>query len=163
MKLLVVEDEEKAGAYLKKGLIESGYTVDLSTDGVDALYLATTNDYDLIVLDIMLPKLNGWQLLQTLRSSEIPTPVIILSAKDQVEDRVKGLELGANDYLVKPFAFVELLARVKNALRHQTTTVKTESVLCIADLSLDLLKRKATRNNDTIPLTAKEFLSLIHI
>ena len=132
MKLLVVEDEEKAGAYLKKGLIESGYTVDLSTDGVDALYLATTNDYDLIVLDIMLPKLNGWQLLQTLRSSEIPTPVIILSAKDQVEDRVKGLELGANDYLVKPFAFVELLARVKNALRHQTTTVKTESVLCLS-------------------------------
>ena len=157
MKLLVVEDEEKAGAYLKKGLIESGYTVDLSADGVDALYLATTNDYDLIVLDIMLPKLNGWQLLQTLRSSEIFTPVIILSAKDQVEDRVKGLELGANDYLVKPFAFVELLARVKNALRHKTTTVKTESVLCIADLSLDLLKRKATRNNDTIPLTAKEF------
>lgn len=86
MKLLVVEDEEKAGAYLKKGLIESGYTVDLSTDGVDALYLATTYEYDLIVLDIMLPKLNGWQLLQTLRSSEISTPVIILSAKDQVED-----------------------------------------------------------------------------
>ncbi|NNN90702.1 response regulator, partial [Vibrio sp. 2-2(9)] len=105
----------------------------------------------------------GWQLLQTLRSSEISTPVIILSAKDQVEDRVKGLELGANDYLVKPFAFVELLARVKNALRHQTTTVKTESVLSIADLSLDLLKRKATRNNDTIPLTAKEFSLLEYL
>lgn len=163
MKLLVVEDEEKAGSYLKKGLMESGYNVDLSTDGVDALYLATTNEYDLIVLDIMLPKLNGWQLLQTLRSSELTTPVIILSAKDQVEDRVKGLELGANDYLVKPFAFVELLARVKNALRHQATTVKTESVLCVADLSLDLLKRKATRNNETIPLTAKEFSLLEYL
>lgn len=157
MKLLVVEDEEKAGAYLKKGLIESGYTVDLSTDGVDALYLATTNDYDLIVLDIMLPKLNGWQLLQTLRSSEIPTPVIILSAKDQVEDRVKGLELGANDYLVKPFAFIELLARIKNVLRSQTPTTSIQSILRLADLSLDLLKRKATRGSDTIPLTAKEF------
>ncbi|WP_299685548.1 heavy metal response regulator transcription factor [uncultured Vibrio sp.] len=157
MKLLVVEDEAKAGAYLKKGLIESGYTVDLSTDGVDALYLATTNEYDLIILDIMLPKLNGWQLLQTLRSSELFTPVIILSAKDQVEDRVKGLELGANDYLVKPFAFVELLARVKNALRSQTPKPSTESTLRLGDLSLDLLKRKATRGSDTIPLTAKEF------
>ena len=163
MKLLVIEDEDKAGAYLKKGLIESGYTVDLSTDGVDALYLATTNNYDLIVLDIMLPKLNGWQLLQTLRSSEISTPVIILSAKDQVEDRVKGLELGANDYLVKPFAFIELLARVKNALRHQAPTAKTEAILCIADLSLDLLKRQATRNNDTISLTAKEFSLLEYL
>ncbi|MEH0675400.1 heavy metal response regulator transcription factor [Vibrio scophthalmi] len=163
MKLLVVEDEEKAGAYLKKGLVESGYTVDLSTDGVDALYLATTNDYDLIILDIMLPKLNGWQLLQTLRSSEISIPVIILSAKDQVEDRVKGLELGANDYLVKPFAFIELLARVKNALRHQASTEHIESVLSIADLSLDLLKRKAIRNNDTITLTAKEFSLLEYL
>ncbi|MBD1555728.1 heavy metal response regulator transcription factor [Vibrio sp. S9_S30] len=163
MKLLVVEDEEKAGAYLKKGLIESGYSVDLSTDGVDALYLATTNEYDLIILDIMLPKLNGWQLLHTLRSSDFSTPVIILSAKDQVEDRVKGLELGANDYLVKPFAFVELLARVKNALRNQTSTSKTDPILQIADLSLDLLKRKVTRDSDVIQLTAKEFSLLEYL
>jgi two-component system copper resistance phosphate regulon response regulator CusR len=163
MKLLVVEDEEKAGAYLKKGLIESGYSVDLSKDGVDALYLATTNEYELIVLDIMLPKLNGWQLLHTLRSSDIYTPVIILSAKDQVDDRVKGLELGANDYLVKPFAFVELLARVKNALRQQISTNKAEPILIMADLSVDLLKRTVTRGDDTIPLTAKEFSLLEYL
>ncbi|GMM88819.1 heavy metal response regulator transcription factor [Vibrio fortis] len=157
MKLLVVEDEEKAGAYLKKGLTESGYSVDLSKDGVDALYLATSGDYDLIILDIMLPKLNGWQILHTLRSSDISIPVIILSAKDEVEDRVKGLELGANDYLVKPFAFVELLARVKNVLRNQASTSREVSTLDIADLSFDLLKRKVTRQSDTIQLTAKEF------
>lgn len=137
--------------------MESGYIVDLSSDGVDGLYLATSNHYDLIILDIMLPKLNGWQILQTLRSSQIDTPIIMLSAKDQVEDRVKGLELGANDYVVKPFAFVELLARVKNALRHQTGQTKSETTLSIADLSLDLLKRTVRRGDDVIPLTAKEF------
>ncbi|MGF1833089.1 heavy metal response regulator transcription factor [Photobacterium sanguinicancri] len=157
MKILIVEDEPKTGGYLKKGFTESGYVVDLSQDGVDGLYQATSNDYDLIILDIMLPKLNGWQILQTIRGSQLGTPIIMLSAKDQVEDKVKGLELGANDYVVKPFAFVELLARVKNALRHQIGHTKTETSLSIADLSLDLLKRTVRRGGDTISLTAKEF------
>ncbi|PNH99967.1 MULTISPECIES: heavy metal response regulator transcription factor [Vibrio] len=157
MKLLIVEDEPKTGSYLKKGFTESGYVVDLAYDGVDGLYQATTNHYDLIILDIMLPKLNGWQVLQTMRSSQLDTPIIMLSAKDQVEDRVKGLELGANDYVVKPFAFVELLARVKNALRHQNGQVKNDATLAIADLSLDLLKRTVHRGGDAILLTAKEF------
>ncbi|CAK1695999.1 DNA-binding transcriptional activator CusR [Vibrio crassostreae] len=157
MKLLIVEDEPKTGSYLKKGFTESGYVVDLAYDGVDGLYQATTNHYDLIILDIMLPKLNGWQVLQTMRSSQLDTPIIMLSAKDQVEDRVKGLELGANDYVVKPFAFVELLARVKNALRHQNGQVKNDATLVVADLSLDLLKRTGHRGGDAIVLTAKEF------
>lgn len=157
MKLLIVEDEPKTGSYLKKGFTESGYVVDLAYDGVDGLYQATTNHYDLIILDIMLPKLNGWQVLQTMRSSQLDTPIIMLSAKDQVEDRVKGLELGSNDYVVKPFAFVELLARVKNALRHQNGRVKDDATLVVADLSLDLLKRTVQRGGDTIVLTAKEF------
>lgn len=163
MKLLVIEDEVKAGEYLKKGLTESGYTVDLCHDGVDGLYHATSGEYDLIVLDIMLPKLNGWQVLQTLRSSEIMTPIIMLTAKDQIEDRVKGLELGANDYLVKPYAFAELLARVHNALRQsgpKPATGSNSNTILIADLELDLLKRTASRQGKSIPLTAKEFLLL---
>lgn len=163
MKILVIEDEIKAGEYLQKGLTESAYTVDLCHDGVDGLYHATTQTYDLIILDIMLPNLNGWQILQTLRSSDIMTPVIMLTAKNQVEDRVKGFEIGANDYLVKPYAFAELLARVQNALRGNTTANSTSNnneLIVIADLELDLLKRRATRQGDTISLTAKEFLLL---
>ena len=163
MKLLVIEDEVKAGEYLQKGLSESGYTVDLCQDGVDGLYHATSQSYDLIILDIMLPKLNGWQVLQTLRSSEINIPVIMLTAKDQVDDRVKGFELGANDYLVKPYAFAELLARVQNALRISTTAqtqAKSPDSILIADLELNLLKRTAKRQGTLIPLTAKEFLLL---
>lgn len=163
MKLLVIEDEIKTGQYLQKGFSESGYTVDLSQDGVDGLYQATSQEYDLIVLDIMLPKLNGWQVLQTLRSSKINTPVIMLTAKDQIDDRVKGLELGANDYLVKPFAFAELVARVQNALRHkinQADPIKELNTIQIADLELNLLKRTASRQGKLIALTAKEFLLL---
>ncbi|MFC1236707.1 heavy metal response regulator transcription factor [Vibrio sp. F74] len=157
MKLLIVEDEPKTSSYLKKGFTESGYVVDVSMDGVDGLYNATTNTYDLIILDVMLPKLNGWQVLQTMRSSDIDTPIIMLTAKDQVEDRVKGLELGANDYVVKPFAFVELLARVKNALRKNKVPSVSDTILTLADLSLDILRRTVSRNNDVISLTAKEF------
>jgi len=163
MKLLVIEDEIKTGQYLQKGLTESGYTVDLSHDGVDGLYQATSQTYDLIVLDVMLPKLNGWQVLQTLRSSHISTPVIMLTAKDQVDDRVKGFELGANDYLVKPFSFAELVARVQNALRQKTSnsTLDTElNTLHIAGLELNLIKRTASRQGKLIALTAKEFLLL---
>lgn len=164
MKLLIVEDEVRAGQYLQKGLTESGYTVDLCHDGVDGLYQATSQPYDLIILDIMLPKLNGWQVLQTLRSSDILIPVIMLTAKDQVSDRVKGFELGANDYLIKPFAFAELLARIQNAVRHQPAYKSMASgninSIIIADLELDLLKRKAIRMGKDIQLTAKEFLLL---
>jgi len=163
MKLLVIEDEIKTGQYLQKGLSESGYTVDLSHDGVDGLYQATSQTYDLIVLDVMLPKLNGWQVLQTLRSSDISIPVIMLTAKDQVDDRVKGFELGANDYLVKPFAFAELVARVQNALRQNTSSSTSDAelnTLHIADLELNLIKRTASRQGKLISLTAKEFLLL---
>lgn len=163
MKLLVIEDEVKAGQYLQKGLTESGYTVDLCCDGVDGLYHATSQPYDLIILDVMLPKLNGWQVLQTLRSSEITTPIIMLTAKDQVDDRVKGFESGANDYIVKPYAFAELLARIQNALRVSSPAQsgsQSPSSIVIADLELDLLKRTATRQGNSIPLTAKEFLLL---
>lgn len=162
MKILIVEDEHKAGEYLQKGLIESGYVVDLVHDGVDGLYHATSEEYDLILLDIMLPKLDGWQVLNTLRSSGIHTPVIMLTAKEQVEDRVRGFELGANDYVVKPYAFAELMARIQNAFRHHTAAqvVASPQILRVADLELDMIKRVATRAGHSIPLTAKEYALL---
>ncbi|ARR45589.1 DNA-binding response regulator [Vibrio campbellii] len=162
MKLLIVEDEVKAGEYLQKGLVESGYVVDWVRDGVDGLYHVTSEPYDLILLDIMLPKLDGWQVLNTLRSSDIHTPVIMLTAKEQIEDRVRGFELGANDYVVKPYAFAELLARIQNVFRHHTSSrVQTSSqTLQIADLELDMMKRVATRGGQSITLTAKEYALL---
>ncbi|EGQ8284442.1 DNA-binding response regulator [Vibrio parahaemolyticus] len=162
MKILIVEDEHKAGEYLQKGLIESGYVVDLVHDGVDGLYQATSEEYDLILLDIMLPKLDGWQVLNTLRSSGIHTPVIMLTAKEQVEDRVRGFELGANDYVVKPYAFAELLARVQNVFRHHIAAqvVASPQTLRVADLELDMIKRVATRAGQSMSLTAKEYALL---
>ncbi|MFW1404694.1 heavy metal response regulator transcription factor [Vibrio parahaemolyticus] len=162
MKILIVEDEHKAGEYLQKGLIESGYVVDLVHDGVDGLYHATSEEYDLILLDIMLPKLDGWQVLNTLRSSGIHTPVIMLTAKEQVEDRVRGFELGANDYVVKPYAFAELLARVQNVFRHHIAAqvVASPQTLRVADLELDMIKRVATRAGQSMSLTAKEYALL---
>ncbi|HAV1509387.1 DNA-binding response regulator [Vibrio parahaemolyticus] len=162
MKILIVEDEHKAGEYLQKGLIESGYVVDLVHDGVDGLYQATSEEYDLILLDIMLPKLDGWQVLNTLRSSGIHTPVIMLTAKEQVEDRVRGFELGANDYVVKPYAFAELLARVQNVFRHHIVAqvVASPQTLRVADLELDMIKRVATRAGQSMSLTAKEYALL---
>ncbi|MBE3763737.1 heavy metal response regulator transcription factor [Vibrio parahaemolyticus] len=162
MKILIVEDEHKAGEYLQKGLIESGYVVDLVRDGVDGLYHATSEEYDLILLDIMLPKLDGWQVLNTLRSSGIHTPVIMLTAKEQVEDRVRGFELGANDYVVKPYAFAELLARVQNVFRHHIAAqvVASPQTLRVADLELDMIKRVATRAGQSMSLTAKEYALL---
>ena len=116
MKVLIVEDEQKTGDYLKQGLTEAGFVVDLVRDGLDGVHQALTEDYDLVVLDVMLPKLDGWQVLQRVRQGGKHMPVLFLSARDQIEDRVKGLELGADDYLVKPFAFSELLARVRTLL-----------------------------------------------
>ncbi len=145
MKILIVEDEPETGDYLRKGLSEAGFRVDLARDGLDGLHLATTGDHDLLVLDVMLPRLDGWALLQALRLSGSAMPVLFLTARDQVEDRVRGLELGADDYLVKPFAFSELLARVRSLLRRGKVK-EPEGVLTAADLELDLLRRRALSN-----------------
>ncbi|MBW3698197.1 response regulator [Vibrio sp. T187] len=160
MKILIIEDEVKTGEYLVKGLSEAGYNCEHAANGVDGLYKATSDNFDLIVLDVMLPMLSGWQVLQTLRSSEIETPIIMLTARDQIEDRVKGLELGADDYLIKPFAFVELLARIRNALKRKAPTTNAHSSLTIANLHLDLLRRRVMRDDTIINLTAKEFALL---
>jgi two-component system copper resistance phosphate regulon response regulator CusR len=159
MKILIVEDEHKTGDYLRQGLAEAGFVTELAPNGVDGLHLAQTGDYDLVVLDVMLPGLNGWQVLERLRQGGQHLPVLFLTAKDQVEDRVRGLELGADDYLVKPFAFSELLARVRTLLRRGKTQIEA-TVLRAADLELDLLRRRVTRAGQRIELTAKEFALL---
>jgi two-component system copper resistance phosphate regulon response regulator CusR len=159
MKILVVEDEPKTGTYLKQGLVEAGFVVDLATHGVDGLHLASTESYDLAILDVMLPGIDGWQILRGMRGAGKEMPVLFLTARDQVEDRVKGLELGADDYLVKPFAFTELLARVRTLLR-RGARVKDAEYLRIADLELDLLRRRVTRAGKRIDLTAREFALL---
>ena len=159
MKALIVEDEAKTGEYLRKGLSENGFIVDLASNGHDGLHLALTGEYDIIVLDVMLPGKDGWSVLQELRRSQ-QTPVIFLTARDKVEDRVKGLELGADDYLVKPFAFSELLARIRTLMRRGK--VQQPEVLSIANLELDPLRRRATRDQTRIDLTAKEF-ALLHL
>ena len=158
MKILIVEDEQKTGDYLKQGLSEAGFVADLARDGVDGLHLALTDDYDLVVLDVMLPRLDGWQVLREIRQKGKHLPVLFLTARDQVEDRVKGLEYGADDYLVKPFAFSELLARVRALLRRGRTS--ESELLHVADLELDLLRRRVTRAGKRINLTAKEFALL---
>lgn len=159
MKILVVEDEAKTGTYLKQGLAEAGFVVDLAANGFDGLHLATSEGYDLAILDVMLPGIDGWQILQGIRRAGSDMPVLFLTARDQIEDRVKGLELGADDYLVKPFAFSELLARVRTLLRRGSKS-KEADVLRAADLELDLLRRRATRGGRRIDLTAKEFALL---
>ena len=156
MKILVVEDETKTGTYLRQGLVEAGFVVDLVSNGFDGLHLATGEGYDLAILDVMLPGIDGWQILQGIRRAGNDMPVLFLTARDQIEDRVKGLELGADDSLVKPFAFSELLARVRTLLRRGSKAKDAES-LRAADLELDLLRRRVTRGGRRIDLTAKEF------
>ncbi|TRZ67433.1 MAG: response regulator [Rhodocyclaceae bacterium] len=155
MKILIVEDQVKTGDYLKQGLSESGFVVDLARDGMDGLHLALTETYDLVVLDVMLPSLDGWQVLEAIRRAGKDVPVLFLTARDQVTDRVRGLELGADDYLVKPFAFAELLARARTLLRRGKA--KEPELLRVADLELDLLRRRVARGGRRIDLTAKEF------
>ncbi len=159
MKILIVEDELKTGDYLKQGLTEAGFTVDLARDGVDGLHLALTEAYDLAMLDVMLPGIDGWGVLAGIRRSGKDMPVMFLTARDAVDDRVKGLELGADDYLVKPFAFSELLARVRTLLR-RGGKAPTDPFLHAADLELDLLRRRVSRAGQRIDLTAKEFALL---
>mgnify|MGYP000038212372 CR=1 FL=1 len=159
MRLLLVEDEVKTGDYLQKGLSEAGFQVNLVRNGLDGHHLAMTEAFDLIVLDVMLPDVDGWRILQSLREAECQTPVLFLTARDTVDDRVKGLELGADDYLVKPFAFAELLARIRTLLRRGFPSTFSE-LLKVADLTLDLPKHRVTRAGKKINLSHKEFCLL---
>ena len=158
MKLLIIEDECKTAKFLRKGLVEAGFVVDVSENGLDGLELAKALDFDLIILDVMLPGLDGWQVLTSLRQAGRNTQVILLTARDAVHERVRGFELGADDYLVKPFAFSELLARVHSRLRR--SPVRPQDVLRMADLEIDLLRHRATRGGQRLELTTKEFLLL---
>lgn len=159
MKLLIVEDQTKTGQYLRQGLSEAGFNADLVADGITGQQLALSGEYALLILDVMLPGRSGWQILQAVRGAGLDTPVLFLTARDAVEDRVHGLELGADDYLVKPFAFSELLARVRSLLRRGSSTAQ-ETSLQLADLRLDLIRRRVERNGQRIDLTAKEFALL---
>jgi two-component system copper resistance phosphate regulon response regulator CusR len=158
VKVLVVEDEAKAAAYLRRGLTENGFVVDVAARGDDGLHLARTGAYDLVVLDVMLPGRDGWSVLDELRQSGRQTPVLLLTARDAVHDRVKGLELGADDYLVKPYAFSELLARVRSVLRRGPA--RAPETVRVGDLVLDLLRHKAVRGERRLDLTPKEFALL---
>ncbi len=158
MKVLIIEDEPKTASYLRRGLGEHGFVIDLAKNGEDGSHLAQTGSYDLIILDVMLPIRDGWSVVADLRRRNITIPVLFLTARDAVHDRVKGLELGADDYLVKPFAFSELLARVHAILRRGA--IKTPAVVTIADLEIDLARHRATRAGHLLDLTPKEFLLL---
>lgn len=159
MKILVIEDENKTSAYLKKGLEESGFVVDVAQDGDEGLQLALSNGYQLIVQDVMLPGKDGWTIVSEVRKAGNQTPVLFLTARDSIQDRVKGFDIGGDDYLVKPFAFSELLARVRNILKRAPPTKQYEAIK-VADLELDLRRCKAFRAGKILDLTPKEFLLL---
>ncbi|WP_243371577.1 heavy metal response regulator transcription factor [Geotalea sp. SG265] len=158
MRILVIEDEPKTAGFIRKGLRESGYTADMAHDGAEGLELALTKEYDIIILDVMLPGLDGWQVISRIRKLKKDTPVIFLTARDAVQDRIKGLELGADDYLVKPFAFSELLVRIRTILRRGP--VKTQELITIGDLEIDLMGHRVTRGGKRLDLTPKEFALL---
>ena len=158
MHLLIAEDDPRTSEFLAKGLTENGFTVDTAGDGEAAWQRIRDGGYDLIILDVMMPAMDGWNVLAELRGAGIATPVLFLTARDTVLDRVKGLELGADDYLVKPFAWPEFLARVRTLLRRNAGPAR--EVLRVADLELDLVRMKARRSGQAIDLTAKEFQML---
>ncbi len=158
MRLLIVEDQHKAAAYLRKGLEENGFVVDVAADGDEGLHLARGGNYDLLILDVMLPGRDGWSVLSELRQAGQQTPVLFLTARDAVEDRVKGLELGGDDYLVKPFSFAELLARVRSLLRRGPA--RAPETVRVGDLELDLVRHRAVRAGQRLELTPKEFALL---
>ena len=158
MKILIIEDEVKTAKFLQKGLGEAGYVVDVAADGIEGLHLAMEVDVDLIILDVMLPALDGWEVLARLRQAGRQTLVLFLTARDAVHERVHGFELGADDYLVKPFAFSELLARVRSLFRRSAH--RSEETIRMADLEIDPLRHRATRAGHKLDLTAKEFLLL---
>ncbi len=158
MRILIIEDERKTAAFLSEGLSEAGFTTDIAYDGEEGRFKALDSDYDLIILDAMLPRLDGWALLADLRRAGKAVPVLFLTARGEVADRVKGLELGADDYLVKPYAFTELLARVRALLRRRAE--RQPEVLQIADLRVDLLARRAQRGAIKLDLAPKEFALL---
>ncbi|MGN6278988.1 MAG: heavy metal response regulator transcription factor [Sphingomonas sp.] len=158
MKILVIEDDPKTAGYLRQGLSEHGHVVDVVANGDDGVHAATTGPYDLLILDVMLPGQSGWSVMQTVRRQGIETPVLFLTARDAVGDRVRGLEMGAHDYLVKPFAFAELLARVRNILRRPAITPRLETR--VADLVIDIQRHRARRGDRLLDLTPKEFMLL---
>ncbi|MEF9964406.1 MAG: heavy metal response regulator transcription factor [Comamonas sp.] len=157
MRILIIEDETKSAEYLKKGLRDSGYQVEVAHDGIDGLFIAQSSDFDLLILDVMLPGMDGWGVIRRFRERS-QVPVLFLTARDSVEDRVKGLELGADDYLIKPFSYAELLARVRTLLRR--TPMRQQDIVALADLEVDMRKRRATRGGQRIDLTNKEFALL---
>lgn len=159
MKILVVEDEFKTSAFLKKGLSENGFIVDCASDGQQGFFLALTEHYDLIILDVMLPQLDGFSVITGIRQKHPHLPILFLTARDALQDKVKGLELGADDYLVKPFAFTELLARVRSLLRRGD--ICKSDVLQIADLCIDPMRYRATRHGQRLDLSQKEFSLLL--
>src|SRR5438034_3921892 len=161
MRILVVEDEKKTAAFLAKGLREAGFDVDVGVDGEAGLAQARARKFDLLIVDIMLPHKDGWELVAELRRDRVRTPILFLTARDSVHDRVKGLELGADDYLVKPFAFAELLARVRSILRRAPQ--RQAEHFQIADLEIDMRRHKATRSGVPLNHTPKEFLLLAYL
>ncbi len=160
MHILLIEDEEKMAAFLEKGLREAGYEIDIARDGAAGLELALTKRFDLLLVDVMLPKKDGWSVVAEARQGGVRTPILFLTARDSVPDRVKGFELGGDDYLVKPFAFSELLARVRSLLRRPAAV---QEHLRVDDLELDLRRNQASRAGESLNLTAKEFLLLAHL
>ncbi len=161
MHILIIEDEKKVADFIKRGLKEEGYAVDMASDGEEGHFMATTNPYDVILLDIMLPKIDGITLCRKLRDEKLTAPILMLTAKDTVKDKVTGLDSGANDYLAKPFAFEELLARIRVLLRQNSGESATE--LKVADLTVNLLTHQVNRGTKTIDLTAKEFSLLEYL
>ena len=158
MRLLVIEDEKKVASFIKKGLEEEHYAVDVAYDGEEGIYLTETNDYDLVILDLMIPKIHGWEVLKRIRAKRNKVPILVLTARDSVEDKVKGLDSGCDDYLTKPFAFAELLARIRALLRREKA--EKEPILRIADLTLSLVTHKVARRGKEIELTSREYTLL---